>query len=66
MAEVRVSAAPQGSLVDALRQRGETARTCAFKCDFYALPQAAQDALYGLAALVEDAADEIERLRREV
>jgi hypothetical protein len=40
-----------------LRARAQRARLVSFRCDFYALPQAAQDALYGLAGELESIAD---------
>ncbi len=48
-----------------LRQRAELARITSFKCDFYALPQPAQDALYGLAAVLESAAAALEAAEKE-
>ena len=52
------------TLTDSLRHRGELARRVSFYTDFYRLPDAVQQALYGLAAQVEEAADALDLLMR--
>lgn len=47
----------------ALRHRAELGRMVAFRTDFYALPEVAQDALYGIAAELEAVADLLDGIR---
>lgn len=53
---------PLGSLVARLRWRADRVRRAGF--EFYSAPQVVQDALGGLAAELDEAADELERRDR--
>lgn len=56
------SVADEHETARALRIRADAGRRVAFKTDYFKLPQAAQDALYGIAAELERAADEFDAL----